>query len=154
MTGDSIVVIVDGKTVTVQESAANYKNLRKAIEDKNWDEARKHCTVPDSLEAWSKGNFKFVAGGREITYKGEKVPIQLAERMVTMARKGESPEGLMRFWEKLQKNPSWRSVEQLFPFLSHQGIPILPTGNFLAYKGVKNNYTRSEERRVGKECRL
>lgn len=139
LTGSSIVVTVDGQTINIQDTAPNYQPLKKALLDKDWEAVKQALTVEGSIAAWSKGFFKFE--GEKITYKGEEVPQTLAKRMSTMAAKGENPEALMKFWEKLQKNPSWRSVEQLFPFLDHQGIPIQPNGNFLAYKGVKENYT-------------
>lgn len=47
----------------------------------------------------------------------------------------------MRFYERLQKNPSKRSVDQLFPFLDKMNIPITADGCFLAYKGVNSDYT-------------
>jgi hypothetical protein len=58
-----------------------------------------------------------------------------------MAAAGKNPTPLFNFWKRLQKNPSYRSVEQLFPFLEHVGIPIEEDGCFLAYKAVKADYT-------------
>lgn len=50
--------------------------------------------------------------------------------------KGESPDPFLKFAERLQKNPSFRSVQQLHGFLEHSNIPITKDGCFLAYKGV------------------
>lgn len=144
-TSDSIVVSgPNASVVTVQKTAPNYKNLLQAL--KNYQagtgsekEVEAHLDTKTSVEAWAKGNFKI--DGNSVFYKGTRLPQELSKRMFDMAEKSENPISLMNFWEKLQKNPSWRSVEQLFPFLNHMGIPILPNGNFLAYKGVKQNYT-------------
>ncbi len=57
-----------------------------------------------------------------------------------MAAQGEDPSSLFRFWARLQKNPSYRSVHQLFGFLKNKGIPITADGCFLAYKSVTYNY--------------
>ena len=147
-TNDSIVVVDDvtGALTTVRSDASNFNNLAQALEKGDFEEAKKHLSPSTSLEAWVKGFFK--VDGQMVIYRNERVPENLVARMKEMAFKGESPEPLMRFWEKLQKNPSMRSVSQLFEFLNHEGIPILPNGNFLAYKGVKSNYTDAHSGKV------
>lgn len=57
-----------------------------------------------------------------------------------MATNGEDPTSLFRFHERLSKNPSWRSVQQLFQFLNHANIPFTKDGCFLAYKSVRSDY--------------
>lgn len=57
-----------------------------------------------------------------------------------MVAKGDDPQSLFNFWERLQKNPSFRSVNQLWSFLQNRGIPLTPEGNFLAYKSVRSDY--------------
>ena len=57
-----------------------------------------------------------------------------------MASEGKDPTIVMNFWERLSKNPSYRSVQQLWSFLRHQGIPMVPDGCFLAYKGVRSDF--------------
>lgn len=58
-----------------------------------------------------------------------------------MAARGEDPTPVYKFYEKLQRNPSWRSVQQLWQFLQHDNIPLTEDGCFLAYKGVNANFT-------------
>jgi hypothetical protein len=38
-------------------------------------------------------------------------------------------------------NPSRRAVQELYSFLEHKAMPLTPDGNFLAYKGVREDYT-------------
>jgi len=57
-----------------------------------------------------------------------------------MATAGNDPTYLLNFWERLQKNPSHRSVTQLFSFLLHEGISFTEDGCFLAYKSVRDDY--------------
>lgn len=147
ITDRSIVVTLDNGDVSmVQHTAPNYKALFQAIQDymavsseKNYQKILNNLTVVKSIQNWAKGCFKIQ--GDKVLYKGEPLPEVLAQRMFRLAAEGVSPKFLMNFWEKLQQNPSHRSVEQLFPFLQHQGIPITGNGNFLAYKGVTTNYT-------------
>lgn len=141
ITGSSMVVIdrKNGRTYTVADNAPNYLTLKAAITTGDWDAVSANLEVRKSIENWSKGNFKF--DGNKILFKGEEIPGALGQRIHAMAAKQESVDHLLKFWELLQKNPSMRSVEQLFAFLEHEGIPIGPNGYFRAYKGVKRNMT-------------
>ena len=61
---------------------------------------------------------------------------------------GSDPQPWVNFWERLMRNPSWRSVKQLFPFMAHEGIPILPDGCFLAYKSVTRGYLDHHSKKI------
>ena len=47
---------------------------------------------------------------------------------------------MITFLERKLKNPSRRSIDSLYGFLSHQGMPITDNGTFLGYKGVLSNF--------------
>ncbi len=139
LTNDSVTVIWDGKPITVQRGTPNFEPLRAAIRAEKWDDIPKHLTIGKSLSTFAHG--KFVVKEGRFFYNEEALPENINERMVAMANSGQDPTPMFNFWEKLQKNPSWRSVKQLWGFLEHRGIPITNDGCFLAYKGVNNNYT-------------
>lgn len=142
MTNDNIMVIGDdGVPVNVALGAPNYKVLRAALEARDWDAARAHLKPATSLAKWAEGRFTFNEGANELLFDGKKVPVSFARRVLTMVAKGETPRPLFRFYERLRKNPSHRSVEQLFDFLALCNIPIVADGCFLAYKGVNGDYT-------------
>jgi hypothetical protein len=138
ITQDSVTVILDSKAYTVQKGAPNFLALRQAIVSERWDDIPKNLTVGKSISEWAKG--KFTVDGNVISYEGNKLPEELNERILAMATNGENPTALFKFWERLSKNPSYRSVNQLWPFLKHIGIPITDDGYFLAYKSVRSNY--------------
>lgn len=75
-----------------------------------------------------------------MSYMGQPVPNEFRRHVLDRANAGKSPEPLFKFWERLQKNPSKRSVDQLFSFISKENIPITTDGCFLAYKGVREDY--------------
>lgn len=112
--------------------------LRKAIIDGNWDDIPKNLTSSKAIQEWAKG--KFTVDGNVVKYEGNPLPTNLNKRIIDMASKGEDPTSMMNFYERLQKNPSKRSVDQLFSFLDHSGIPFTKDGCFLAYKAVQSNY--------------
>lgn len=138
ITNDSIIVIWEGKASTIKRGDARFLNLQKAILNSEWDEIPKHLTVAKSLQAWAKG--KFTLDGDKFFYGEVALPESLNKRIRDMAAKGEDPSVLFKFWEKLQQNPSYRSVNQLWGFLQHEGIPLDKDGNILAYKSVRRDF--------------
>ncbi len=137
-TNDSVTVIWQGKPVTVKRGAANFEGLRRAVLEEDWTEVPHHLRSDSSIERWAKGKFKVVDG--RVSFNGKDLPVDLNKRLVEMAVNGEDPTPLMKFWERLQNNPSYRSVEQLWNFLNNMGIPFTPDGHFLAYKAVREDF--------------
>jgi hypothetical protein len=140
LTDESVTIIVDGKPSTFKKGTPNYAGLVGVIAKQEYHRFGEFLTVESAIAGWmDDGDFTDVNG--KLHYKGEPVPQALSDRMASMASRSESPKPLMRFYERLQRNPSFRSVQQLYPFLAHKGIPIEEDGCFLAYKSVKSNLT-------------
>jgi len=58
-----------------------------------------------------------------------------------MVAAGDNPQPLMKAWERLEQNPSYRSRNQLFDFLMRNpGIPFTDDGYLLLYKGVRADF--------------
>jgi hypothetical protein len=138
LTNESITVVYEGKPHVVQKGSPHFNALRKAILAEDWKSVPKNLTVAKSIKDWAKG--KFTLKGDNFYFDGQEIPNNINSRIIEMATKGEDPTPLFKFWERLQKNPSMRSVQQLWPFLEHKGIPLTKDGTFLAYKGVKDNF--------------
>lgn len=138
MTNESITIVWNGKPSVVKKESPNFIPLRKAIMEEAWDDIEQHLTVHKSIQTWS--NDKFTLEDRGVTYMGELMPSVIGKRILSMASAGENPTPVFLFWEKLIKNPSKRSVDQLWGFLEHRGIPLTEDGCFLAYKGVRTDY--------------
>lgn len=139
ITNESVTVVWEGRSVVVRSGSPNYLALKAALHNKQWDDISKYITIPKSIESWSNDRFTIVNG--KVSYRGEELPSDINSRIIAMASNGEDPTPLFKFWERLQRNPSFRSVEQLYRFLQHENIPITPDGCFLAYKKVNPNYT-------------
>ena len=138
LTNESITVVWNGSPHTVQKGSPNFLALRQAILDENWGEIQNHLTVKKSLQEWAKEKFTIV--DNTVLYEGEPLPEALNNRILSMAANNEDPRMLFRFWERLKKNPSFRSVTQLWNFMSIAGIPITEDGCILAYKAVRSDY--------------
>lgn len=138
MTEDTIMVIQGGVSHLVRKGQSNFAALRQALQGGRWGDVSKHLRPDSSVEAWAQGRFAFVGG--DITFDGHSLPASLTSRIKEMASKGESPQPFFAFWERLQRNPSYRSVQTLWGFLEYEGIPITEDGCFLAYKSVREDY--------------
>jgi len=134
---DSVTVYVDGNAHTVKAGTANYKPLMEALSERRWDDVPGLLTVHGTVEAWAQG--EFTVANNQIVFRGEPVQDPISKRILAMITGGEDPAPLLRFYERLERNPSWRSVTGLYGFLAHEGIPIEPNGTFLAYKSVRDD---------------
>ncbi len=159
---DSVNVFDGASSHAVQRGQPNFLPLCAALVAQDWATARTHLSVRKSMMNWAFGRFTYTETPGAVCGKlfcdGKELPATLNERAFRMAAAGEDPRPLMRFWERLQLNPSWRSVEQLWPFLEHEGIPLTEDGHFLAYKGIKGDYTDNHtgkiDNSVGKKHRM
>lgn len=138
LTNESITIVWDRKPYTVQKSAPQYAALRTAILMEDWASVPQNLSMGKKLETWAKGRFN--VEDNVVRYDGQPLPESLNARMLAMAEGGEDPAPLFKFWERVQRNPSYRSVTQLWNFLNNIGIPLTEDGCFLAYKAVKSDY--------------
>jgi len=76
-----------------------------------------------------------------VLYDGEAIHNLVVEKIMTFMRGGLPYKPLVKFLGKLMENPSSRSVNELYRFLEHKNMPLTADGNFLAYKGVNENFT-------------
>jgi len=135
---ESVTVYHEGRPWVVKKGSPHFINLKNALHEERWADVPGHLTVTKSIETWS--NDKFEIKGNNVKYMGEEVPEDITARIVAMATNGENPTILFNFWERLSKNPSYRSVQQLYGFLKHSNIPLTPEGKILTYKSVRQDY--------------
>lgn len=62
------------------------------------------------------------------------------QRIIEFSQNSLPAAGYVKFLEKKMKNPSKRSIDELYKFLEHGYMPITPDGNFLGYKGLREDY--------------
>tara|TARA_Y100000310_G_scaffold119771_1_gene118490 strand:- start:784 stop:1812 length:1029 start_codon:yes stop_codon:yes gene_type:complete len=135
---DSVTVVIDGEAHTVRKGTANYRGLMSALADERWDDVPGLVSVRKAVESWAQGEFK-VSGG-SILFQNDSVPAAISKRIMAMITADEDATPLLNFYERLDRNPSSRSVNQLPGFLDNAGIPMEPDGTFLAYKSVRSDY--------------
>jgi hypothetical protein len=78
--------------------------------------------------------------GDQLFWKGQPFAGVLASRMIQMLQDGFTIDPMVLFMHNLMKNPSKRSVDELYGFLEKNSLPITPDGYFLAYKKVRRDF--------------
>lgn len=136
--GSNIVVVIGNKSHTISKTHITYTKVLDAIKAQDWD------TVKDIIEP-KKVVLNYGAGnvsiqGETLFWKSKQLHSTMAIRMISMLQEGFPIEPMVNFMENLYKNPSKRSVDELYGFLEKNQLPITPDGHFLAYKKVRDNY--------------
>lgn len=135
---NSITVVLDGVPYACKKGDENFEKVLAAVKRQDWAAVPPLISKGLMIKNWSNNEFTFKEN--EIRFQGEPVARGIGRRMLDMAKKGDDPSYLMNFYASLQKNPSKRSVDQLFEFLNHSNIPIGKDGRVYAYKKVRQDY--------------
>lgn len=133
--GNSMVLNFSGQTYTIAKSDVRYAPVLAAIK------AGKLSDIPDLVDvkkAYSVSGL--VLKDNLLFLDNEALPEALSERVLAFQKEQLPFEHLVKFARKLRKNPSFNSREQLFKFLEHNGHPITTEGNFIAYRGIRDDF--------------
>jgi hypothetical protein len=139
ITDNNITVNYDGQTHIVARTDALADHLIKAVKEKKLDEIPNLVSTAKRIENFSKGTFVVQDG--EILVNGIPAPAALGNKIIKFSNEGLPYEPLVKFAANLQRNPSFRSVNELFQFLEKNDHPLTENGNFIAYKKVRSNFT-------------
>jgi hypothetical protein len=78
--------------------------------------------------------------GGKVFFANEEIGGAVVDRILEFMSERLPHKPLIKFLERVMRNPSMRSREQLYSFLEHKNLPITPDGKFLAYKSVSSGY--------------
>jgi len=138
ITDHNITVNYDGQTHIVPRKDSLSARLIDAIKNKKLDEIPKLVSVAKRVEEFGQGNFTIVNG--KLFIKGMEVPEVLSRKVISFLNEGLPVEPLIKFADNLLKNPSYRSVNELFQFLEKNDHPLTDNGCFIAYKKVREDF--------------
>jgi len=138
ITDSNITVNYDGQTHIVPRTDSLAEKLILAIKEKKLDDIPNLVSAAKRIEKFSDGNFTVVDG--EILVNGVVAPAALGNKILKFANEGLPYEPLVKFAENIQRNPSYRAVNELFQFLEKNDHPITEDGKFIAYKRVRDDF--------------
>lgn len=137
--GDNIIIVANGRSFNVNRgSHVNYDAVIQAIKDEAWDDILTLVDIRASVARFTHGHIE--VHDDRLTYQGQPVHGALVDRIFNMMESGMPILAMVRFLENLMKNPSRRSIDQLYGFLEKNRLPITEDGYFLAYKKVRKDF--------------
>ena len=144
ITNRAITVDFNGESRSVQAESPKYDNVLDAIRESRWEDVETLMTPEAEIQAASNGSMRvengqvYVTGddGQEFT-----VASDLNDTILSYMENQLPFDGLVKFAIKLNQNPSFRSVQQLFNFIRNTNMTITEDGNFIAYKSVNEDFT-------------
>jgi len=140
ITGTKLTLIHKGKTAFLKKTDKMYKRVVGLL-GKGDEEAAVGILFPAQRVA-TYTNDEFMVDKAGMLYlTGEDKPVHavIAEKLIQFSKKGQPYQCLVKFAKKLSLNPSERSKNQLYGFLTKNHHPITEDGDFLAYKYVNKN---------------
>jgi hypothetical protein len=142
-TDTGLTAIVNGQAFTITDDNASFRQVFDAIvngESEDTVEELFNQALAIRRYMGGESNGITVEGGT-VYYNGEEVHNVVADRIVEFMSNDLPCEPLVKFLERLLANPSRRATKELYTFLQHKSLPITDDGHFLAYKGVRDDYT-------------
>lgn len=137
--GGSLSIIVDNTRYVMRSENPMFGQAVEAYRREDWDSLLRHMNPEKSVREYL---FEFedikVENGK-VTFAGSDVHSLCVDRILEFCGSGFNAMPLVRFLSKLQKNPSRRSVEELYRFLERNNLTVTTNGNFLAYKAVRSD---------------
>lgn len=138
-TTETFTFVHNGESFTASKgSHSNYEAIKEALKAQRYDEVENLLNISKALRKYSSGRVTIKNG--QVYYDDEPVHNTISTRILNFMEEGLPCEPMIKFLENLMENPSRNSIEQLYTFLEHKGLPITEDGCFLGYKGVRKDF--------------
>jgi hypothetical protein len=135
-----LIVVRDGKPLTIDKSHKNFDKIKLALDAQQWTLVYDLIDLKSAINKYSNGRVKVENGS--VHFDGKKMHGKLAERLTSSLIEDnvDSLAALSNFMVKCDDNPDARVLSRLFSFMSAKDIRIDKDGDFYAYKVVRSNY--------------
>jgi len=140
LTEESLTVVVDGKAMTMQKDHPAWTQAVDALNNEEYDRLENLFDVSKAVEDYVDNESGITVKEGSVFFQGEAIHNVVVDKILGFMRQGLPFKPLVRFLGKLMANPSRRAVNELYTFLEHKSMPITPDGNFVAYKGVTDDF--------------
>lgn len=139
ISADSLTALVDGRIYTIPSTDASFAAAKDHLRGEH--DAAEFINIIDKpkMIAAKSGGMVDVADG-EVLYQGVALHNTLTDKLLTLLAEGFDITPWKNFLENLMKNPSYKSRESLYDFLTHFNAPITEDGCFVAFKRVRPDF--------------
>lgn len=141
VTADNITIFVGGQIIKMPSTHSGFKLMVQHLQGPEHDEdtIRQLSDKVQALSRLTAGKVSVI--GNTVYYRGVPVRSALSDRLVMLTDAGYDATPWALFMDKVMQNPSENSKERLFQFLDRWSAPLTPDGDFIAFKGVNEDYT-------------
>lgn len=140
---DYLSVFIRGEFYTIPRTHFNWNEILRVIKDPFLFDNEKEDLILNYIDYRQKiqsyGDLEVY--NDEIYYKKEKIEGYFVDKILDLIDENLPVKNLLAGLERLQKNPSMRIRENLYKFLENGNIVWQEDGRFLAFKGVRSNFT-------------
>ena len=140
LTEESLTVVVSGKAMTMQKDHPAWSQAIDALNNEEYDRLENLFDVSKAVEDYVDSESGITVKEGSVFFQGEAIHNVVVDKILSFMRQGLPFKPLVRFLGKLMANPSRRAVNELYTFLEHKNMPVTPDGNFIAYKGVTDDF--------------
>lgn len=141
-----------GAVYNISDDHPNWAIVIEKLTNEDFDDLESLLSVKKKVEAYTSNTGVTIDDGG-VKYNGEYVNNYLTNKIVEFMNAKLPVKPLIAFFEKVQLNPSYRAVNELYKFLEHGNMPITSDGDFIGYKSVRQDYkdwhTNSFDNSVG-----
>lgn len=146
MTDSHITVLARGRPYVLARNSPQATLVLEAVRTQlSEDELLRRLNLQECVNTYTCGRIQLTEdGGGTYTHdNGTKEALHpvLAKRLLDCMKTRTPAAILLKFVDRLMKNPSPRAREQLYPFLAYGNMPITPEGTLLAYKAIRHDWT-------------
>jgi len=140
LTNGSFTLILDNgaQILTATDSHPKWEDIIEAYKAEDESRLRILLSMKKVFEEYSEGGL--VIDGTGITYHGRPMHGIDVDRALAFLKQGLPYKPYANYLRRKMKNSSARSIEEMYKFLEHKHMPLTPSGKFIAYKGVAENY--------------
>ena len=141
LTEKSLTAVIEGKAQSMNCEHPSWLQAQDALKAQDWDRLESLFDVESAVEDYLDAEANIEVKDGQVLYQGESMHNMVVDKILSFMKQNLPHQPLVKFLGKLMDNPSRRAIDELYSFLEHKNMPITPEGNFLAYKGVNENFT-------------
>jgi len=134
---------LEGRIRIIDTYHPNFKAVREILKSKDVNDEEKLRTlvdIPTFIAAQTHGRVQVSAQGN-VMFDGKPMKGVVVDRIMALLKEGFDIAPLARFLDKLQGNPIPTARDELYLWIEQSSLTLTPTGNFLAFKRVRDDYT-------------
>ena len=150
---ETLNLAANGVSKAINRDHPDFDRLVAMLREGNEDGLEKYLTEFKQKVETPYKKLGFTVEEGRVQVNGEFLPGTLGERVKNHADQGLPVDRLLKFWGKLKKNSSYRSVQALFEFAERNNLPFTVDGDVVAYKAItkdwKDKYSETIDNSVG-----